>query len=197
MKRTHQQSGFSLIEVMVAILVLGIALVGLTEGITTALDSSKESELQTTAALFAAGQIELLRAEGDFTDGELEGDCGEGLPLYRWKQTISSTDIQGLHEVLVTVMNSRTGKEIYELRTLLFQLPEDSGTSTSGKRNESTSRDRSGSRRSSYAGPPQVRLVQNIQHPRPNTQRPTAHSQNSRKNWTLDVSPLNTPRIPV
>ena len=48
------RSGFSLIEVMVAILILGIALVGLTQGISTALGSSKESELQTTAAAFGA-----------------------------------------------------------------------------------------------------------------------------------------------
>ena len=44
-------AGFSLIEVMCAILILGIALVGLTQGLTTALSSSKESEQQTMAAL--------------------------------------------------------------------------------------------------------------------------------------------------
>ena len=47
-------AGFSLVEVMVAVLILGVALAGLTEGITTALSSNKESELQTTAALIAA-----------------------------------------------------------------------------------------------------------------------------------------------
>ena len=52
MKPDH---GFSLVEVMVAVLILGVALAGLTEGITTALSSNKESELQTTAALIAAG----------------------------------------------------------------------------------------------------------------------------------------------
>ena len=126
----NHNAGFSLVEVMVAILVLGIALVGLTQGITTALVSSKESELQTTAALFAAGQIELLRAGKDLTDGTGNGDCGAVLPLYRWKQTVSPTDIDGLHEVDVEVENAQTGAAIYELKTLLFEIPEDSSGKT-------------------------------------------------------------------
>jgi prepilin-type N-terminal cleavage/methylation domain-containing protein len=121
----NHNAGFSLVEVMVAILILGIALVGLTQGITTALSSSKESELQTVAALFAAGQIETLRAEKDLTDGTTDGDCGATLPLYRWKQTISPTDIDGLHDVSVQVENSQTGAAIYELETLLFEPPSD------------------------------------------------------------------------
>jgi len=60
----NRKRGFSLIEVMCAVAILGVALVGLTQGITTALGSNKESELQTTAALLAAGRIETLRAEG-------------------------------------------------------------------------------------------------------------------------------------
>ncbi len=111
---------------MVAIVILAIALVGLTQGITTALASSKESELQTTAALFAAGQIELLRAGNDLADGTDSGDCGAGLPLFRWKETVSPTDIDGLHDVDVVVENSQTGAGIYELKTLLFQIPSDS-----------------------------------------------------------------------
>ena len=130
MNLVNHNAGFSLVEVMVAILILGIALVGLTQGITTALVSSKESELQTTAALFAAGQIELLRAEKEPTDGTENGDCGAVLPLYRWKQTVSPTDIGGLHDVDVVVENSQTGVEIYELKTLLFEIPDDSSGKT-------------------------------------------------------------------
>ena len=122
----NHHAGFSLIEVMVAILILAIALTGLTAGITTALSCSKESELQTTAALFASGQIELLRAQTDWTDGTEQGDCGATLPLYRWRQTVSPTDISGLHEVDVVVENTHTGQEIYELKTMLFQIPDDS-----------------------------------------------------------------------
>ena len=112
---------------MCAILILGVALAGLTQGITTALVSSKESELQTTAALYAAGLIETLRAQGDLVDGQTEGDCGEALPLYRWKQYIAASGIDGLHEIDVVVEHAKTGQPIYELRTLLFQMPTDSG----------------------------------------------------------------------
>jgi len=136
MNLMSHNAGFSLVEVMVAILILGIALVGLTQGITTALSSSKESELQTVAALFAAGQIETLRAEKDLTDGTTTGDCGATLPLYRWKQTISPTDIDGLHDVDVLVENSQTGTAIFELKTLLFEPSED----TSGQSKDTKSK---------------------------------------------------------
>src|SRR5262245_61373227 len=119
----HRQGGFSLVEVMCAILILGIALVGLTQALTTALSSTKESELQTTAALLAAGRIETLRADGVLIDGETESEGDEGLSLYRWRESVSSTSLDGLHEVAVVVENSRTGKKIYELRTLLFDPP--------------------------------------------------------------------------
>lgn len=138
MNATVHSAGFSLIEVMVAILILGIALVGLTQGITTALSSNKESELQTTAALFAAGQIEKLRVEGILNDEESDGDCGDELPLYRWKQNIVATKIEGLHEVEVVIESKRDGKTIYELKTLLFEVPSDSTDKKEPKKKEAS-----------------------------------------------------------
>jgi len=130
----NRTAGFSLIEVMCAILILGIGLVGLTQGLTTALSSSKESELQTSAALIAAGRMETLRADGYLKDGVEDGEGGEGLSLYRWTQTITRTTIDGLHQVEVVVENAKSGKTIYELRTLLFDPPLDSSQDESSKR---------------------------------------------------------------
>ena len=144
MNAPRRNSGFSLVEVMCAILILGIALAGLTQGVTTALSSSKESELQTTAALVAAGLIESLRAEGNLSDGATEGECGEGLSLYRWKQSITRAGIDGLHEVDVVVQNAKTGQSIYELQTLLFQPPEELAGSGSRRPNEPGSRRKGG-----------------------------------------------------
>lgn len=125
MKTLHQNAGFSLVEVMCAILILGVAMVGLTSGITTALSSGKESELQTAAALIAAGQIEMVRADGIIIDGVEEGEGAGGLSLYRWQRSIATTPVEGLHEVIVTVNNAKSGKSIYELRTLLFEPASD------------------------------------------------------------------------
>lgn len=142
MKVAARNSGFSLVEVLVAILILGVALVGLTQGITVALRSGKESELQATAALLAAGRIETLRAEGGLQDGEKEGDCGQGLGLYRWKESIGGTGIPGLHEVAVVIETASSGKAIYELRTMLFEPLDAPTSSNSDTRRKSESRGR-------------------------------------------------------
>ena len=122
MNARFSNAGFSLIEVMVAILILGIALAALAHGVTTALASSKESELQTTAALFAAGKIEELRAVGELQDGESDGDCGPGLESYHWKETISAAGTEGLYDVDVVIEDAHDGGQIYELKTMLFTV---------------------------------------------------------------------------
>jgi general secretion pathway protein I len=131
----ERRAGFSLIEVMCAVAILAVAIVGLTQAINVALTSSKESEMQTTAAWIAAGLIESLRADGIYTDGESEGEGSGAYSIYSFKQTVSKTDIDGLHEVVIKVAEQKTGKAIYELRTMLFDPPTDT-TSTRDQRNQ-------------------------------------------------------------
>jgi len=141
-RNTLFSAGFSLLEVIIAVAVLSLAVVGLTEGITLALQSNKDSERDSTAALFASGVIETLRAEGDYEDGDTEGDCGEELSLYKWKRSITAAGLDGLHEVTVTVQNAKTGKAIYELQTLLFEAPYDTTTNNPGRRPDNGARKR-------------------------------------------------------
>jgi general secretion pathway protein I len=115
-----RNAGFSLIEVMCAVLIMAVALVALTQGITTALSSTKDSEVQTSVVMLAAGQIETLRAEGVLTDGTTDGDFGADIPLYAWVQTISPAEVDGLHKVSVVVTDARSGASLYRLETLLF-----------------------------------------------------------------------------
>jgi hypothetical protein len=92
--------------------------------------------------LLAAGQIETLRAEGGLKDGDQESERGEGASLYRWKQSTTGTGVPGLHEVAVVVENARSGKQIYELRTMLFEAVEAPASGNSSSRKKSDSRDR-------------------------------------------------------
>ena len=118
--RQHK-AAFSLIEVISAILIVGLALVGLTRGVATALQSSKESEVQTTAALIAAGRVELLRADGFLTAGASTGESD--FAAYSWRQELTESSIEGLFNVSITNLDTRFGKSIYTLQTMLFEIP--------------------------------------------------------------------------
>jgi prepilin-type N-terminal cleavage/methylation domain-containing protein len=126
-------AGFSLIEVTIAILILGVALVALTRGITTALASSKDSELETVAALAAAAQLETIRADATWADGVTDGDCGDDLPNYHWTQTIKPADVDGLHEVTVSVQKGDSSTPVYTLTTLLFDTDFPASSSPNAK----------------------------------------------------------------
>lgn len=147
MPHRRSNAGFSLVEVMVAILILGVGVAGLTEGIATALRSSRESQLQGAAILEAEGVIEMLRAEGYITDGSTEGECSPALKPHRWKRTVAATDLEGLHDVEVRVEDGRTGKTICELRTLVFEAPSSSPASSAGRGSEAEIRRRERGRR--------------------------------------------------
>jgi len=136
----HRKAGFSLIELMCAILILGVGLVGLSHGITSALSSSKETELQTSAALLAAGRIETLRSEPFIEAGETSGDFGEDLPNFQWKQSVSSTRIDGLFEVDVSIEKSTTSEVVYDLRTMLFDVPISSTETGKGSKGDNHDR---------------------------------------------------------
>lgn len=125
MKLQRNRHGFSLIEVMVAVVVLAIAVAALVRGVSTAITLHKDSERLTIAALIASGRIELLRADGILLEGTTEGTGTDNFANYHWKQTITPTRIEGLNEVTVVVEETESKAKIYELVTQLFDPPLD------------------------------------------------------------------------
>lgn len=122
----NPRAAFSLVELLCAIFILGIGLAGLTRGVTTALSASKEAERNTSAALLAAGRIEMLRADEFLIRGTEEGDFGDEFAAYRWRESITETSTEGLFDVRVSILDSDTGEVIYNLDTRFFENPESS-----------------------------------------------------------------------
>ena len=121
-----REQGFSLVEALCALVILGFGLVGITEAITLSLRSSKNSEYHSTAVLLATGIVETLRAEKYFPTGEDDGDFVDAFSLYSWSQDIQETETDGLYDVVVQIKLSSTQEVIYELRSRLFDQPFDS-----------------------------------------------------------------------
>lgn len=118
-----RRGAFSLVEVMVAIAILSIALVGMTQGLTTALQSNKEAEWTSVAALIAEARVEFLRADGYLIEGVTEGALSGELTDYSWQETLTQTEIEGLYEVELEVTHTDTHQRLYLLKTMLFDPP--------------------------------------------------------------------------
>ncbi len=97
-QRTFNKKGFSLMEVMFAIALIGIALTTLLASQSQGLSLANEAKFYTTAAFLAQGKM----AEIEIADpGSLtndSGDFGELYPDYTWEVEINSTSIDLLEE---------------------------------------------------------------------------------------------------
>lgn len=123
MRSRRLQTGFSLIELMCAVAILTIGVIGLTEALITSLRSARDAEQHVAAGWYAAGLVEFARAEGYLRAGVTEGDCAPALPGHRWRQTLSPGNLDGLFEVTVAILSDRTGRPVFELQTRLFEAP--------------------------------------------------------------------------
>jgi len=118
--------GFSLVEAVVATMILGIGLVGMTQAITAALATSHDAEHYTRAVLLASEQMELILNDAAFIQAdEKEGDFEEEFASYKWKAVIKEAVEDGLYEVTVSVHLAATGEQLYELTSLVFAPPND------------------------------------------------------------------------
>ncbi|NLD36356.1 MAG: prepilin-type N-terminal cleavage/methylation domain-containing protein [Desulfatiglans sp.] len=102
MKILHQRifnsRGFSLMEVMFALALIGIALTTLLASQSQGLSLANEAKFYTTASFLAQGkmaEIEIAETEGIMNDS---GDFGDDYPDYTWEVEINSTSIELLEE---------------------------------------------------------------------------------------------------
>ena len=103
-----REKGFTLLEVMVALSILGIALTVLIQLFSGGLRQAKNSRDYTKAVLYAKQVMEEMAMQEYLTEGVEQGDLAEG---YRWQVTISPQEISTEEDFPL---------ELYRLRVDIF-----------------------------------------------------------------------------
>ena len=96
----HLQSGFTLLEVMIAIAIIAITLVAVFGSQSQSLSLANEAKFSTTAALLAQNKMAEFEAVNPEDLTSDSGDFGENFPNYSWNLTVSDVSFLGADEVL-------------------------------------------------------------------------------------------------
>ncbi|MBN2297408.1 MAG: prepilin-type N-terminal cleavage/methylation domain-containing protein [Deltaproteobacteria bacterium] len=111
--------GFTLIEVLIAMLILSITFLWLLKAETQGIDMSLRSKFITTSTLLAQDRIvQITSAEKSVMPGNDYGDFGEDYPGYTYTEDIESTALSGYYKYTLTITWGKGG--IFETRFISF-----------------------------------------------------------------------------
>jgi prepilin-type N-terminal cleavage/methylation domain-containing protein len=88
----ERRRGFTLVEVVVALLIFGLAFAVLARIVQTGVLQSARAKTMTTATLLARSQLARIGVDVPVAAGELEGDAGGG---FRWRIVVRRAALEG------------------------------------------------------------------------------------------------------
>ncbi|MFA0742077.1 MAG: hypothetical protein DFNUSKGM_002197 [Candidatus Fervidibacter sacchari] len=128
---THYASrfgrGFTLVELVVAFLILVIGVTAILELVSQSALNARYAKDKTTATVLAQQKLEELLAQPDLAPGETEGDFGDAYPQFRWRAQISEVggstvstegETSMLHIVVIVEWQDRGQIRSVQLETL-------------------------------------------------------------------------------
>jgi len=99
MSKNVSNTGFTLLEVMVAVALIAIALTTLLGSQAQSVSFANSAKFETTAALLAQSKMsEIVMQETTALSGG-SGDFGEDYPGYAWESTVSDISIEGIENI--------------------------------------------------------------------------------------------------
>jgi len=103
------RKGFTLIEVLIAVAILGITFLWLLKAAHQSIDMASRSRFITTATLLAQRHIADVTGDKARLPGKDEGDFGEDFPGYRYTEEIEPTPLEGYYKYTLTISWGKKG----------------------------------------------------------------------------------------
>jgi len=124
---SKRNSGFTLLEVMIALAIIAMVLVTVLASQSQSLSLAGEAKFNTTAALLAQSKLAEIEAENPENLASDSGDFGENFPGYHWDLTVSSPGFAGAEEALdylkqIDLVVSWGEQDRYQYRLRLYRF---------------------------------------------------------------------------
>lgn len=120
--KRNDESGVTLLEVLVAVTIAGVVFVVLMSGFGTGLKTTGIAEDYTTAAFLAKDVLGELELKNEIKIGKENGDFGEDFPNYRWSTEVEKDAARPFFHASVRVFFIRGNAEReMTLRTILLE----------------------------------------------------------------------------
>lgn len=117
----RRRRGFTLVEVMAAIVLVAIVLPTAMQGTTLCLDLAHNARMQAQAASLAQAKLSELAATKMIQEAMQAGDFGEQWPQYKWLATVEAWDDPRLVELDVSVVWTTRGRDYdVTISTLIY-----------------------------------------------------------------------------
>jgi general secretion pathway protein I len=98
-------SGFTLMEVMIAMTILAIALVAIFQSQSQSISMSTDSRFMTTASFLAQSKMVEVEAASTLDNQTKDGDFGPDYPEYTWHLEVGDTQLPQFKKIDITVTN--------------------------------------------------------------------------------------------
>ena len=110
-KTWRARMGFTLIEVLAALALIGVVLPVIMQGFSIANHLAGAAKERSEASALAESKLNELVATGDWNLGLLNGDFAPERPNFRWKAEVKNWDSSTLQELDVHVIWTSRGVE--------------------------------------------------------------------------------------
>lgn len=110
-KRTRSQAGFTLLEVLLAVVIMGVSLTTILLQFQTALHAGSISQDRTNAVIYAKEKLESLKIEDELSESSQSGTFENG---YEWETEVSLYEYEEDQEEDISYEDLR--HETYKLR---------------------------------------------------------------------------------